>query len=59
MPAEQSYFFVVRVQRPLKAPTYKLFKHMTPAIKYKQRSLRERGAEAEMGSFDWSWRGDR
>lgn len=56
---DQTYFYVVRVERANKTPTFKLFKHMTPALKYKQRAEAERGTVAVFGSFDWAWRGNR
>lgn len=48
-----SDFVVVRVKRSLKAETFRLYKHITPAIRYMQRSLRERGAQAQLLGFDW------
>lgn len=46
-------FYVVKVKRPNKVATFKLFKWVTPALRYRDRALREKGATATLGSFAW------
>jgi hypothetical protein len=50
---EKEQFYIVRVKRPLKAVTFKLFKNLTPAIRYMQRELRSRGITAQFKGFSW------
>ena len=48
---EKEAFFIVRVKRPLKKATFKIFKALIPALNYRNRALRERFATAEIKSF--------
>lgn len=48
-----TFFWIVRVKRPLKVETFKIFKRLSPAVSYRQRSLRMAGTESQIRKFTW------
>lgn len=45
--------WIVRKKRPMKKPTFHVFKRLTAALDFMKAALRERGCEVRYKPFDW------